>query len=225
MRVADENDALTTADRHRTPTTTGSVIHWAARYDILVWLLTLGRESVFREKVVRLARLEIGESVLDVGCGTGTLAIAAERVVGGSGKVHGVDASSEMIVRARKKAIRADSDVVFENAVAEALPFPDAHFDAVLASLVLHHLPREARQQCVCELRRVLKPGGRLLAVDFGGSGQERRGLIGHFHGHTGFDLRKVTPKLKEAGFESVEYGAVGFGGLQFALAAVSKSV
>jgi ubiquinone/menaquinone biosynthesis C-methylase UbiE len=125
-----------------------------------------------------------------------------------------------MIARARNKAMKAGIEVVFENAVAEALPFSDAQFDAVLATMMLHHLPSEARQQCVCETRQVLKPGGRLLAVDFGGTGRERRGLIAHVHRRIHFDLREVIPVMSEAGLDSVESGAVGFSGLQFVLAA-----
>jgi ubiquinone/menaquinone biosynthesis C-methylase UbiE len=107
-------------DRNPTRTTTGAVLHRAALYDLLVWLLMLGQERVFREKVVRLARLTSGESVLDVGSGTGTLAMAAKRLVGPKATVYGVDASPEMIARARNKAMKAGVEVVFDNAVAEA---------------------------------------------------------------------------------------------------------
>ena len=65
-----------TAKPHSAPGTKGSLIHAAARYDLLIWLLTLGRERRFREMLLDHARLQPGESVLDVGCGTGTLAIA-----------------------------------------------------------------------------------------------------------------------------------------------------
>src|SRR5262245_44629673 len=144
---------MTMGDLHRTPGTTGSVLHWAASYDLLVWLLTLGRERVFREQVVRLARLQPGESVLDVGCGTGTLAIAAKRCVGPTGTVSGIDASPEMLARAGKKASKAGVEVVFTHAVAEVLPFPDAHVDEVLTKVMLHHLTPNACNQWGCELR------------------------------------------------------------------------
>lgn len=209
-----------TAERNLTSGTTGLVLHWAARYDFLVWLVTLGRERIFREKVLRLARLEPGESVLDVGCGTGTLAIVAKRRVGPTGTVHGIDASPEMIARAGKKARKAGVEVFFKNGLAEALPFPDAQFDAVLTTVMLHHLPREPRQRCAREMRRVLKPGGRVLAVDFGGPAREGKSLLAHFHRHGHVNLRDLTAVLNEAGLNSVESGAVGISGLQFVLAA-----
>ncbi|HEX2481574.1 MAG TPA: methyltransferase domain-containing protein [Methylomirabilota bacterium] len=207
-------------DQALTPSTTGVVVHGAARYDLLVWLVTLGRERVFREKVLHLARLEPGESVLDVGCGTGTLAITAKRHVGPPGTVHGMDASPQMIARAGKKARKAGVEVVFKNAVAEALPFPDAQFDVVMTTVMLHHLPRNARQQRAAEMRRVLKPGGRVLAVDFGGPARVRRCLLAHFHRDGHVNLRDIIAVLSEAGLNMVESGAVGIGDLQFVLAA-----
>src|SRR5437879_13713515 len=105
----------------------------------------LGREGAFREKVLRLARLQPGEAVLDVGCGTGTLAIAAKRQVGPTGTVYGVDASPEMLARAGKKARKAGVEIFFKNGLVEALPFPDAHFAAVLSTVMLHQLPRRLR--------------------------------------------------------------------------------
>lgn len=202
------------------PGTTGTVFRWPLAYDLLLRLIWRGGERVYRERLLDLARLGPGESVLDVGCGTGTLAVAARRRVGPAGKVVGIDASPAMVARARGKAARAGVDVAFETAAAEALPFPAAAFDAVLSTTVLHCLPEEARRQCVREMRRVLKPGGRLLAVDFGGAVDERRSLIAHVRHHRGFDLRAVVPVLREVGLTGVETGAVGFSDLQFALAA-----
>jgi ubiquinone/menaquinone biosynthesis C-methylase UbiE len=202
---------------HPAPGTKGRVLHSAAGYDLLAWLFLLGRERAFRERLVRLARLEPGQSVLDVGCGTGSLAIAAKRRVGPGGTVRGIDASPELIARARRKARKAGVDVPFTIGVVEALPFPDGHFDAVLSTLMLHHLPREARRQCAREMRRVLKPGGRVLAVDFGGA--DRKSVIEHFHRHGRVDVHEIVELLTEVGLQIVESGAVGVRNLNFVLA------
>lgn len=180
----------------------------AVGYDLLMWLLHFGREYRFREDVLALAALAPGETVLDVGCGTGTLAIAAKRQLGPSGQVHGIDASAEMIALARAKAKKQHVDVTFEHAAAEVLPFPDAVFNIVLSTIMLHHLPRKGRLRAIEEIRRVLKPGGRAVIVDFQDSGK-RHGFIAHFlshrHGHVKID--DMRSLLDEAGLSVVESG------------------
>jgi ubiquinone/menaquinone biosynthesis C-methylase UbiE len=208
------------ANLNSLPGTTGSVLHWAARYDLLVQVITFGRERAFREKLLDPAKLQPDESVLDVGCGTGTLAIAAKRRVGPAGMVYGIDASPEMIARANKKAKKAGVDVVFKNALAESLPFPDGQFDAVLSTVMLHHLPKAARHEAVREMRRVLKPGGRLLAVDFVKASGHRRGPLAHFHRHGRVDPRDLVALVRDSGLDVVETGPVGAWDLQFVLAA-----
>ena len=195
----------------------GFVVHWAARYDALVTLLTLGRERRFREQLLQFAHLEPGESVLDIGCGTGTLAMAAKRKVGASAAVHGIDAAPEMIARAQSKARRAALDIAFEVATAQSLPFNDSRFDVVLSTVMLHHLPRVGRQQALREARRVLKPGGRLLAVDFAKS--SGKGLLSHFHRHGRVDPRELTTLVADADFNVIESGPVGRWDLHFVLA------
>jgi len=106
------------------PNKTALILHRAFGYDLLVSFLSLGGERAYRKKTMELAGLKPREPVLDVGCGTGTLAIAAMRHVGSAGKVYGIDASPEMIASARKKAKRATADVAFENAFVENLSFP-----------------------------------------------------------------------------------------------------
>jgi ubiquinone/menaquinone biosynthesis C-methylase UbiE len=197
------------ADRSATPALTGNILHRALGYDLLVSLFLLGRERIYRETTLSLARLKSGESVLDIGCGTGTLAIAAKRRVGPSGKVWGIDASPEMIARAKKKAGKGPVEVSFENVFVQQLPFSDATFDVVLSVTMLHHLSREARRQCFLEVCRVLKPGGRLLAIDFGGPVDNRRSWFSRFHHHGKIDLSQMIPVLNEAGLYSVETGAV----------------
>ncbi|HEX6537339.1 MAG TPA: methyltransferase domain-containing protein [Gemmatimonadaceae bacterium] len=202
------------------PGTKGLVIRAEARYyDLQSWLLTFGRGRAFRERLVSLARLRPGDSVLDVGCGTGTLAIAAKRRVGATGTVHGIDASPEMIALASRKAAKAGVDVAFRTGVAEALPFPDASFDAVVSTLMLHHLPKPVRRQLAREIRRVLRPGGRVLAVDFATPARERKGLLARFHRHGHLALSDIIELLGEAGLSVVESGSVGVGDLQFAVA------
>lgn len=204
----------------RAPRTKGLVLHGEARYyDVLAWLLTLGRERAFRERLVELAALEAGETVLDVGCGTGSLAIAAKRRVRPAGTVHGIDASPEMIDRARRKAAKEGVDVIFHVGAAETLPFPDACFDAVTSTLMLHHLPRALRQQCAREMLRVLKPGGRVLAADFTTPARQRKGFLARLHRHGHVALDDMVELLREAGLHVRESGAVGVRDLQFAVA------
>jgi ubiquinone/menaquinone biosynthesis C-methylase UbiE len=193
-------------------------IRWAARYDLLLSIVTLGRERALRERMLDLAKVRAGESVLDVGCGTGTLAIAAKRRVGDVAAVHGIDASPEMIARARKKAGRAGVSVAFDVARAESLPFDDATFDVVLSTVMLHHLRRAAREQCLREIRRVLKPGGRVLVVDFGKRTSDHRGLMAHLHRHGRVNLSDLESLQRDAGIEVIASGSVGIGTLLFVL-------
>jgi len=170
--------------------------------------------------VLDLARVVPGETVLDIGCGTGTLAIAAGRRVGPAGSVFGIDASPEMIARASGKVRKAGLEIDLRRGIVEALPFPDAHFDVVLSTLVLHHLPRKAREQCAQEVLRVLKPGGRVLAVDFGIASRKRRGLLAHLHRRHGHvELSRIVDLLRGARLDVVESGAVGIQDLNFVLA------
>jgi ubiquinone/menaquinone biosynthesis C-methylase UbiE len=210
----------TTISDNPAPATKGHVMRSSARvYDILVWLLTLGRERPFRERLLDLARLQPGESVLDVGCGTGTLAIAAKRRAGPSGAVHGIDASPEMIARATRKAEKAAVDVTFRTAIIETLPFPDNQFDVVFSTMMLHHLPRSTREQGAREIRRVLKTGGRVLAVEFGMPAHHRKGIIGHLHRRGHLSPDSVKDLLSSSRLTGIESGAVGVRDLHFSLA------
>jgi FkbM family methyltransferase len=181
------------------------------RYDLTLWIASRGRERVFRERQVDLARIAPGETVLDVGCGTGTLAIAAARRAG-QGVVHGVDPSPELVARARKKARRAGVEVAFTVASGEELPLADASFDVVLSTLVFHHLSHDALRASVAQIRRVLKPGGRLLAVDIGGPQDNRRTMHGPRGVHVAFDLAGIASRLPRLGLEEIESGPVDSG-------------
>ena len=84
---------------------------------------------------------------------------------------------------------------------------------------MLHHLPRPARQRCAHEMRRVLRAGGRVLAVDFATPARERRGLLAHLQRHGHVALRDIVEVVTEAGLRVVEIGRVVVRDLQFVLA------
>jgi ubiquinone/menaquinone biosynthesis C-methylase UbiE len=188
------------------PTTSGRTISWAEHYDLVVQLLTLGRARALRQLTIDLAQLRAGEAVLDVGCGTGDLTLLAKQRVGASGRVCGIDAGPEMIVVARRKAAKAKIEIDFRVEPIEALTVPDQSFDVVLSSLMMHHLPDDLKPRALAELRRVLRPGGRLLIADFKRPtdhvGQGLLGLL--MHGHVEQGAQDLPALLAAAGFTSI---------------------
>lgn len=208
--------------RHHDGKTPGATVHSPRFYDWIAAACCLGREGRMRERTLDVAGVAAGERVLDVCCGTGTLAIAARRRVGETGAVHAIDASAEMIVRARKKSARKSLPVTFEIAPAQALPFPDATFDVVLCTLALHHLEEGDRATAIAEMKRVLKPGGRLLVVEF----KRGRGAWALLHPVTLLHVRKtrqildgVVELMKRSGLGRVVTAPLGFGVLGYAVA------
>ncbi len=157
----------------------------------------LGREGRFRERTVDLAAIARGETVLDVGCGTGNLTMAAKVRAGADGTVWGIDAAPEMIQEAERKAAEKQLDVRYQVALIEDIPFPDGEFDVVLSSLMLHHLPRDLKRQGVAEISRVLKPGGRFVAVDVDPP------LLGN--------LRTVAEAMEANGLIEIQRGKTNF--------------
>jgi len=200
----------------------GATLHSPRFYDWLIAVYCFGREGRMRERMLDVAGVGAGEHVLDVGCGTGTLAVAARRRVGAGGSVHGVDASAEMIARARSKSARGGLPVKFQIAAAQSLPFSDTTFDAVICTLAFHHLPEDARAAALAEMRRVLKAEGRVLIVEF----SQRDGAWAAIHPVALLHSRKTwqmldeaVALLKRAGFARVDTGPIGFGLLGYALA------
>jgi ubiquinone/menaquinone biosynthesis C-methylase UbiE len=147
-------------------------------------------------------------TVLDVGCGTGTLLIAAARSEPGI-ETHGVDPAAAMIQRARRKATAAGVKASFEIGVVEELAFEDDSIDAVLSSLMLHHLPPTTLRAGLTEIRRVLKPGGRFVAVDFAGPGPllHRLGRLFRGGGAHPDHAARVMQELAEVGFTDLSRG------------------
>ncbi len=204
-----------TTDREPRPQlhTEGDVIHWAAGYDRLLGAMTLGLEGRFRRRVVEAAGLSEGERVLDVGCGTGTLALLASTAVGADGCVEGIDPAPEMIARAQAKAKAKRSSANFQVAAIESLPFEDDSFDVVLSTLMFHHLTGPLQRRGLDELRRVLAPGGRVCIVDFDGGGPLFHRLAAHFMAHHhdeeehGEGFEALADAARERGFTGVATG------------------
>jgi len=146
-------------------------------YDPLVKLL--GADKA-RAVLIDQAALQPGNRVLDIGCGTGTLAAQLKRSFP-SIDVTGLDPDPLALNRARQKASRNGVTVQFDQGYADELPYPDSSYDRVFSSFMFHHLPAKARENALREVRRVLKPGGSLHLLDF--STSHSHGLLAHlFH-------------------------------------------
>jgi ubiquinone/menaquinone biosynthesis C-methylase UbiE len=132
-------------------------------YDPLVKLLGADRA---RRKLFDQAAVQPHHRVLDIGCGTGTFAVAIKGSLPAL-EVIGLDPDPKALARGRRKADRAGVSIHFDRGFADALPYPDACFDRVFSSLMFHHLPHQAKLATLCEVRRVLNPGGSLHLLDF----------------------------------------------------------
>jgi ubiquinone/menaquinone biosynthesis C-methylase UbiE len=123
-----------------------------------------GRRSRIYRRIVSLAGVQPGDSVLDVGSSSGYLAKKLAAAAGPGGHVTAVDPSQAAIAYAQR---RAPSTVTFRVGVAQDLNLPDASFDVVTCTLAMHHVPARKRQAALREMYRVTKPGGRVLVADF----------------------------------------------------------
>ena len=136
-------------------------------YDPFVKLLGGDRA---RAALLDQAELRPGHKALDIGCGTGTFVTLIKRLHP-SVEVVGLDPDPKALARAASKAKREGLAIRFDQAFADALPYPDASFDRVFSSFMFHHLPAEGKEPTLREVRRVLKSGGSFHMLDFGGPG------------------------------------------------------
>jgi ubiquinone/menaquinone biosynthesis C-methylase UbiE len=174
-------------------------------YDPFIRLVL--RERILRERLIERLSLRAGSRLLDVGCGTGTLAILARQKYPHA-EVIGIDGDPEIVDLAGRKAAAVGAKVKFRVALATELPFEDRSIDFVTNTFVMHHLPRADKARCFEECLRVLRPGGQIHVVDFGPP-RSRVGrawiaplrrmawLADNFDG-------RLPPMLTEAGFTHV---------------------
>jgi ubiquinone/menaquinone biosynthesis C-methylase UbiE len=166
----------------------GGLMHSPRRYETTAAIAFGGSRRKAYDNLVELSAAAPGEQVLDVGCGPGYLSRRAARAVGPSGRVEGIDPSPEAIAYATRNA---PPNATFLVAVAEHLPHPDRTFDVVVSSLAFHHIRPDQRTAALREMRRVLRPGGRLLIADFR---PPRNRLVKHLVGAFTGDALKHNP-------------------------------
>jgi len=185
---------------------------WLWLYDVVVrWAL---RESTFKPRLIAQARIEPGQRILDLGCGTGTLLILIKQAHPET-EVVGLDGDPKILELAHAKAARAGLTIRLDHGMCFELPYPDVSFDHVFSTLLFHHLTHESRLQTLVEVFRVLRPGGKFHLADWGkpqnGLMRAASRIVEWADGHeaTADNLEGKLPEvIRQAGFESVEQTA-----------------
>ena len=181
------------------------------RYDAAIALMT--REKRWRSDLLRFAEPRPGERIVDIGCGTGTFAIALKQAARES-IVLAVDPDPAVLEIARAKAEVADAEIRWFEAMGDELDGIDAlrQCDKIVSSLVLHQCPMAVKEAIAAQMFRLLRPGGTLFIADYG----EQRSLLMRMLFRQiqlldGFEYTEPNAKgcvpgiLKAAGFEAVE--------------------
>jgi SAM-dependent methyltransferase len=178
-------------------------------YDPLVRITC--REVYFKKRMLDLAEIRPDQTVLDVGCGTGTLLIQIHRLQN-SVKLFGLDGDPEILSIAESKAEHTGAGANWLHAYSTSIPLEDNSMDLVTNSLMIHHLMPDDKSKTFTEMYRVLKPGGKLVLVDWGKpSNLFFRGLFKFIrvldgHPNTSDHLHGNIPqRIRDSGFADVE--------------------
>jgi ubiquinone/menaquinone biosynthesis C-methylase UbiE len=186
-------------------------------YDPLVRLLGADRA---RRALLDQSDIPSGGRVLDIGCGTGTMAILIKQLHP-KVDVVGLDPDPKALARARRKAGRSRASIQFDQGFSDSLPYPDAFFDRVFSSFMLHHLQAGEKEKTLREVRRVLTPGGSLHLLDFEEPETQTRGALARlFHSNhlKNNSQARILGLMSEAGFlyaKRVMERSMFFGGLR----------
>lgn len=184
------------------------------------------RETTLKGRLVEQAAIAPGHDVLDVGCGTGTLAMRA-KLIHPNARIVGLDGDPEVLGIARRKIEAARLKVeLFEGFADDGSIFAPASFDRILASLLLHHLPADQKRLALKAIRSWLRPGGELHVLDFGPQDGRLLGLlargVGWLDGVAGLRDNwdgRLPEMMREAGFDRTDetgraltlFGSVSF--------------
>lgn len=208
----------------------------APRYDALNRVLSAGRDVGWRRRAIALARLGPREAALDVGLGTGDLAVGLLEASDPSARVVGVDLSPLMLQAACRRAdARRERRISAVLATAEVLPFADASFHRVVAAFAVRNLDDLARG--LREMRRVLRAGGRAVILELSTPPHPLVGAAYHLYFHRlspriatllGGDAaayrylprsvaafpgaEALADRMRDAGFARVRYERLSFG-------------
>ena len=137
----------------------------ASKYDVMNDLMSAGLHRVWKAYTVQVANLKEGDQVLDIAGGTGDLALAFAKKVGVSGRVVHTDINEAMLSTGRDRLLNLGVALPTLVCDAEKLPFPDGHFDLVSVAFGLRNMTH--KDLALQEMCRVLKPGGKLLVLEF----------------------------------------------------------
>lgn len=190
-------------------------LHWLLpMYDLLTKQTGIDRA---RSALLQQAELRPGQQVLDVGCGTGTLAVMLKRQHPEI-EVIGLDPDPKALALARRKAQRAGVSPLFDQGFSDALEYAADSFDHVFSSFMLHHLQSDQKEETLREIRRVLKPGGYLHLLDFRGLESATSSLSLWFHSRhnlEGNSEARILTLMAKAGLadpKTIAYRRVLFG-------------
>lgn len=160
-------------------------------------------DETLKDIIIQKTNIKTGNTVLDIGCGTGFLTLGLAKAVGKNGKVIGIDISEEMMKKAEENLFRAGvSNIEFKVGDAENIPLEDNSMDTVVGNMVLHHCPNP--ENAVKEMARVLKPNGRLVLADME---EHKEGWLKDEMADLwlGFNLQKIKEMFQTAGLREVK--------------------
>ena len=172
-------------------------------YDPFLWLF--GADKA-KQPLIEQAAITPGLRVLDIGCGTGSMAINIKRIYR-EADVVGIDPDPDALAVSQRKAKRAGLSIEFDRGFADRMPYADASFDRVFSSFMFHHLAADEKTATLGEIRRVLKPGGSLHLLDFVRehsvhSSTKEHGHLIHRSGAVAERIEsRMTSLMDEAGF------------------------
>jgi ubiquinone/menaquinone biosynthesis C-methylase UbiE len=196
-------------------------------YDPFVKLLGADRA---RKALLDQAAIRPSHRVLDIGCGTGSLVILLKRLHPDV-DVVGLDPDPKALARARRKAQRAAVSIQFDQGFADALSYPEGSFDRVFSSFMFHHLQPDEQEKTLRAVRRVLKPGGSLHLLDFGGPESSPKSFVArllHFRHRLQDNCGgRILTVLSQAGFaeaKEVSHGSTLLGPIAYYQASVSAA-